>query len=157
MKYIKTFENLNKKYNIDDILEAYLECALWTHYDEDEIEDKNIDNFDDKSIEISKRDIEWFLKASGKILDSTDEQMIGHDLWLSRNGHGSGFFDRDIYSKDDLEILEDLCQFLGNSNTYVLRNGKVSIEQGYRDLDNFNIEEYYKEKEFKKTTKKYNI
>jgi len=33
-----------------------------------------------------------------------DAEQIGHDFWLTRNGHGSGFWDRQ-YDNDPAETL----------------------------------------------------
>ena len=33
-------------------------------------------------------------------LRAYDPDQLGHDLWLTRNGHGAGFWDRDFEHKD---------------------------------------------------------
>jgi len=38
------------------------------------------------------------------------EEQAGRDFWLTRNGHGAGFWDRDALAADDLgRQLSDLC------------------------------------------------
>ncbi len=59
----------------------------------------------------------------------------GHDLWLNRNGHGTGFWDRDLRqggTKAEAEFLEkvrrrlsDAAHKLGPSTLYVGDDGKV--------------------------------
>ena len=40
------------------------------------------------------------------------ESQAGHDLWLTSNGHGSGFWDRNELDADDLgKQLSDLCRY----------------------------------------------
>ena len=53
----------------------------------------------------------------------SDEQL-GHDLWLSRNGHGAGFFDRG-YDEDVEKKLEDAARLLKGTDLYVGDDGKI--------------------------------
>ena len=40
--------------------------------------------------------------------------QAGHDFWLSRNGHGTGFFDReDIYGKNNSQWLQSKAEKFG--------------------------------------------
>ena len=47
------------------------------------------------------------LACAGEIdLSEFDPAQVGHDLWLTRNGHGVGFWDRPkIYGTHDARIL----------------------------------------------------
>lgn len=85
---------------------AYLECALWssTEYDDegniDEPLDESysVDDIHPDSLQMAIDDCESFQddeqNASDMMgLDPTD---CGHDFWLTRNGHGAGFWDRGL-------------------------------------------------------------
>ena len=48
--------------------------------------------------------------------DYTMEQ-VGHDLWLTRNGHGAGFWDRGLGELGD--ELSELATACGSSDLYV--------------------------------------
>jgi hypothetical protein len=37
-------------------------------------------------------------------------EQAGHDFWLSRNGHGTGFFDRDYPEAELLQKLAEDCK-----------------------------------------------
>lgn len=51
---------------------------------------------------------------------------IGHDFWLTRNGHGSGFFDGD-YDDDIGEALTDIAQSFGEAYLYLGDDDKLYI------------------------------
>jgi len=121
------------------ILEGYLVAMLWASTDNSNEQggdplDKNYDqsDIDEKSIAESKKDIEKFLKLAeekGVELTKYDTETIGHDLWLTRNSHGSGFWDGD-YEDEDGDILTDIARTLGNRDPYVGDDGKVYIDIG---------------------------
>lgn len=117
--------------NISKFVRAYLECALWTSTDETDEQggnplDENYDisDIDDKSIEQAIQDCESFQDFNAKLLDENgeDSEMNGHNFWLSRNGHGCGFFDacNDVGNK-----LQAAAKVYGEVNVYVGDDGKV--------------------------------
>lgn len=53
----------------------------------------------------------------------SDEQA-GHDLWLTRNGHGAGFWDRGLPAAID-EELSNAARAMGSVDLYVGDDGKV--------------------------------
>ena len=160
MKYLRYFEQINHKPNhIDVIVDAYLETALWTSETEDnheEFDDKTIWNFSDNAKKQTKEEIEWFLDNAGDVFDEVSNTTIGHDLWLSRNGYGSGFFDRDGYDEDDAKVLTDLAKILGEIYLEV-NNDTIYFVGGSEKYKNFDLEKYLKEIELKKMVKKFNI
>lgn len=52
-------------------------------------------------------------------------QQGGHDFWLSRNGHGAGFFDRDSLPEDVRERLQQAAQQWGEFYLDVWDDGKI--------------------------------
>jgi hypothetical protein len=48
---------------------------------------------------------------------------VGHDLWLTRNGHGTGFWDRGL--GDVGERLACAARRMGESDLYVGDDGEV--------------------------------
>lgn len=98
---------------MDKFTEAYIECALWSSMDNrpnEPIEplDKNF-TVNALTAETRKKMIhdcvEFQLRAGDLIRDSnvshhaglpaSVETRAGHDFWLTRNGHGAGFWDGD--------------------------------------------------------------
>lgn len=108
-----------------DMLNGYLEAALWT--EEDELGDSNIES--DVSFEAkvdSYRDIKNFMNQAGELIDNIDPSQVGHDLWLTRNGHGTGFWDRDLGEIGDK--LSDIALSMGSKSVYVGDDGKIYME-----------------------------
>ena len=89
---------------------------------------KPIDNFtrediDDNSLIDAYTDIKKFVELAGKepfeyALEELGLERIGHDIWLTRNRHGAGFFDHSF--DDDIELsLMNAAQKLGEKSLYV--------------------------------------
>jgi hypothetical protein len=114
---------------VEIILEHYLGCALWTN---EELDNFSILDIEEESKEQAKKDIEAFLEKI-KPLETEGEiecpEQIGHDFWLSRNGHGTGFFDRmeDVY-QDQQDVLQEIAKTFPEVNIFLGNNGKVIIE-----------------------------
>lgn len=82
--------------------DAYVDTALWSSTDE------NGDPFDlSQRHELSaaalatmREDVTSFLESCWGDLDldlsPIEPEQIGHDFWLTRNGHGAGFWDRGL-------------------------------------------------------------
>lgn len=112
---------------------AYVEAALWSSMDDnDEPLDKNYSwkdiapetlknmEIDCKRFQEENRDL--YIKAGW-----SDEQA-GHDFWLSRNGHGAGFFDRVTDTEENSkigDILQDKAKEYGQVDLYVGDDGKI--------------------------------
>ena len=58
------------------------------------------------------------------VTDMTPEQA-GHDFWLTRNGHGSGFWDGDWDHTPYAEALDDLSKSYGTFDTYMGDDGLI--------------------------------
>jgi hypothetical protein len=70
-------------------------------------------------------DVADFMAANASDLDASglDASQIGHNFWLTRNGHGTGFWDRGL--RDVGERLTDACRPYGECDLYVGDDGKV--------------------------------
>lgn len=91
---------------VDAMLRAYIECALWSTNDEsDESGGEPLDrNYTDDDIAPEtlakmRADVESFYAANARHIAkwngsrTSPEDQAGHDLWLTRNGHGCGFWE----------------------------------------------------------------
>lgn len=114
--------------NKEEIIHGFLTAAAWA----DGLDDKTQENgefgavlcanldWDEKSRETATKFVDRFLDNARNLIEGIDMENIGHDLWLSANGHGSGFFDRDYEYKDRLqEIAEETCNDVNNYFVYV--------------------------------------
>lgn len=116
--------------DLDAFTEGYLECALWSSTDEsrDDGGDPLDDNYglDDIAIEAVQSaidDCRSFQQDNAADLDGLDESQAGHDFWLTRNGHGAGFWDRGLGERGDR--LSQASKVYGSVDLYVGDDGKV--------------------------------
>jgi hypothetical protein len=58
-------------------------------------------------------------------IDGYSVARAGHDFWLTRNGHGAGYWDRDL--GDVGEKLTDCAHVYGERYLYVGDDGKVYV------------------------------
>lgn len=50
-------------------------------------------------------------------LDALDPAQLGHDLWLTRGGHGTGYWDRpEIYGEANATLFTRLARAMGEHN-----------------------------------------
>jgi len=98
------------KRDIAEIVKHYLVAALWTN----ELDENSVDDVDKDSTETATVIVHKFLKEAKDLLTEewTDEQ-IGHDLWLTRGGHGAGFWDRNLPNGQKLTDICDTMRFNG--------------------------------------------
>lgn len=86
-----------------EYLAAYFECALWSSTDDDgesldaahDLSDFNPSTLR-KMAKTALRMREHFIRVIGERENPLSEAQMGHDCWLTRNGHGAGFWDRGI-------------------------------------------------------------
>ena len=57
----------------------------------------------------------------------TNEERAGHDFWLTRNGHGVGFWDRDELDEATQTRLTDASEAFGECTLYVGDDGKLYL------------------------------
>ena len=121
---------------LDFVLKGYIEAALWSTNDEStpdggEPLDKKYGrvNIDDETVKKMRADCERFLATNGELIDrfvaltGRDLEHVGHDFWLTRNGHGVGFWDRDAGELGDR--LSAACTTFGEVWLYVGDDGRI--------------------------------
>ena len=121
---------------IDAFTQQYIETALWAS--NDELTPEGGEPMDDRfevSLEFiaeAIRDCDAFRERAGEWLDEHDDPTMGaHDFWLTRNGHGAGFWDGDwpIYG-DALTAMVGWRTAFGEVNLYIGDDQKVYSCQG---------------------------
>lgn len=117
--------------------DAYVTIALWSSMDEStpnggEPMDANYSRKDiaPKTLSKMKRDCQDFFMRWGGTIDLAMNtksgytvEHAGHDFWLTRNGHGSGFWDQDLGEVGD--ILTHAAKELGEFGLYVGDDGQI--------------------------------
>ncbi len=116
------------------VLLDYLRTALWTGTgDEGEPLDRDFtpSDFSDDAVRAAQRAVSTFLTEVERLdLDDTDAwddaggwDAVGHDLWLTRNGHGAGFWDGDWGTIGD--ALTTIAGRLGEVDVYQGDDGQL--------------------------------
>ena len=120
----------------DDYLETmvdhYLIAALWSSTDDDGEQFENMffpDAIDESSRNQATEDCKSFIELAGTLLANWSPEQVGLDFWLSRNGHGAGFFDRThIADKETCKALQKIARTFKELNVYTNDNVTVGIE-----------------------------
>lgn len=109
-----------------DFINAYKTCALWSTNDETNERggdplDENYDTDDirEETALDMENDCRMFIASNQTLLDQVgDYSQHGHDLFLSRNGHGAGFWDRG-YDKAIGDCLALHAKEYGEYNLFI--------------------------------------
>jgi hypothetical protein len=122
-----------REFDVDLMLRGYLTCALWSsHSDDGPLDAKGIDDIDSASVQRAREDCEGFVSLCAKneidllAVPGMNEGSIGHDFWLTRNGHGAGFWDRGLGQLGD--YLTKWAKTFGEADADLNEDGKVTIE-----------------------------
>lgn len=130
--------------NLDEFTKSYIDAALWTTNDESEPSGGEPLNRNYSAKDIAPETLKKMAEdcanfqrenaqdlAQTRVPDGADwnaAQQGGTDFWLSRNGHGAGFFDahNDIpYPDDAAERLQDAARSYGTFDLYVGDDQKI--------------------------------
>ena len=127
--------------NLERMLGGYRECIAWADCGPDhETHDKEwSDELDgraridcEKFIELCNTELPELLNDLAEHAPGYSDERFGHDLWLTRNGHGAGYWDREelnvtpggsLYTIGD--NLSRMAKHLGVCDLYVGDDGKV--------------------------------
>lgn len=110
--------------DIDAMVNGYLACALWSSIDgEGEPLDNQYVSVHPKTLADMREDCESFATANAADLLGMDHEQAGHDLWLTRNHHGAGFWDRGLGDRG--QRLTDAAHAYGSVDLYIDDDGEV--------------------------------
>jgi hypothetical protein len=114
---------------MDQFTTDYLICALWSTNDEStpqggEPLDKNygIEDIAPETLARMVEDCQVFQRENLADIES-DLGQAGHDFWLTRNGHGAGFWDGDWPEAGDR--LTKVSKRFGEFDLYVGDDGLI--------------------------------
>lgn len=126
--------------NINRMLAGYIECALWSSVDLTSDEDGTCHEFldqrgltvldlDPDAFQAMRADCAAFIELAGDdialYLEQRASEHLGHDFWLTRAGHGTGFWDRGLGALGDR--LTAHAKTFGACELYVGDDGKVYV------------------------------
>lgn len=109
--------------------EAYLTAAIWADLQDEEGRplDSDYDPSDaaPETVAAVEADLAAFFDAHAADIEATgaDDGRTAHDFYLSRNGHGAGFFDRGYGKVGD--TLQGAARSYGESQPYLGDDGRI--------------------------------
>ncbi len=133
MTYIRT--------NLEAFTDGYIEAALWSstyeHTEGNEVWDSPIDSdyapdsLAPEALKAMQDDCRKFVEENLETIeaekdDDNDFNRAGHDFWLTRNGHGAGFWDSD-WSEPGADKLDKASEAFGECHLYV-ENDTIYID-----------------------------
>lgn len=123
--------------SLDAFTESYIETALWSSTDNSDDSggdplDANYDisDIDEATLDKMVADAADFQEKYGSLIDGEklngrygNREQAGHDFWLTRNGHGAGFWDGDWPEYGD--ALTKASKTYGEFDLYVGDDGSI--------------------------------
>ena len=121
------------QYQVVQTVRGYLRAAIWASDGPDgrPLDGRfRIEDFTGATFEATIGEVQAFLRSAEKELEAIGGQFHEHgiDLWLSRNGHGSGFFDRGdgpAYAR-----LQAIAGRMGKRHVQETGDGRLEIVGG---------------------------
>lgn len=112
--------------DLDEFTLAYLWCALWSSTDDNGEPldaDYSVHDFDPETLCKAVEECRSFQESHWDYIYH-DLSRAGHDFWLTRNGHGAGFWDGD-WEKLVGDLLTRASKSYGEVDLYVGDDGKI--------------------------------
>lgn len=114
---------------------GYLECAAWADGSPDQHEPQiPSGEWAADALEAAIAECWVFVRRNWAALSvwadaGIDARYAGNDFWLTRNGHGTGYWDRDVACAEwALEALTAASRACGESTLLVDDDGRYSVE-----------------------------
>lgn len=124
---------------LDAFTTAYIATALWSSVDHEgePLDGRDDYELNDETREAMEADCREFFEACRGTIEAAMETgevtcgpdfdeygRAGHDFWLTRCGHGAGFWDGD-WPEPYAKQLTDAAHAFGNVDLYVGDNGEI--------------------------------
>lgn len=117
---------------LDSCARAYVEAALWSSMDnaddsggEPLDENYSASDIDDATLAQMAKDCAAFEESEASDIEESglSSEEVGHNFWLNRNGHGTGFWDRGLGKVGDR--LSKASKAYGSYDLYVGDDRKI--------------------------------
>lgn len=123
-----------------EAVSGYLECAAWCSVMDQEGEEMDVSglDFSDSAKAQAAAVVRDFLTDALPLVERERDEItsrlgyflmpssLGHDFWLTRNGHGAGFWDRGLGQLGTR--LTELCKPYGESYVYIGNDDSLELE-----------------------------
>lgn len=120
--------------DLDEMAIGYMECSLFTDLPDGEVGQGEFDctpylpNFSEQAKESAAIACAQFFSYNVTDLAEVDARRAGNDLWYTRNGHGTGFWDRDEIEESARKRLADAARKMGERHLVRGDDGKFYYE-----------------------------
>jgi hypothetical protein len=129
--------------DIEAVYGGYRDAALWSshndRHDDDPDQPEMLDGTDyelsDEAEHHFRTECAAFIEENADLISAAaekgmDGENVGHNFWLSRNGHGTGFWDRGLGELGDL--LHEAAKKFGGDDLYVGDDDQIHSYTQYR-------------------------
>lgn len=112
---------------------AYITAMFFTEEGEHNLQNAGITEISEELMEKIEKDCADFQAKSQGLISSencyydgcTPIEYAGHDFWMTRNGHGCGFWEKHDWAEPASTKLTELAESFGPMEVYLGDNGKV--------------------------------
>lgn len=124
---------------LDTMFRSYVDCALWADGDDKDDEYQSFEELGLTAADLEPSAAGYMARDVEKFVASLDERELrmatttpgtmGHYLWLTKQGHGDGFWASPgtwHYKEDSLTAK---AQALGECYLYLTDDGKIGLAQ----------------------------
>ena len=122
---------------MDRFAAGYINAALVLLGDitdsDDSPETYNINQLSPEAIARMNEDCQKFQEQAGEVLAAVMDnngysvERAGNDFWLTRNGHGAGYWDRDELPEGVGDTLTEIAKEFGTVDLYVGDDGLLYL------------------------------
>lgn len=125
-----------KLHQLDGFTKAYIEAMLWSTTNDKTENPFDADycasDFTPEALVDIAEECAWFQQEYAEHIGQRSK-LAGHDFWLTREGHGCGFWDGD-WDEPAATILTEACQQLFRENAEVWEeNGELHYQSYWLD------------------------
>lgn len=121
----------------DAEVDQYLETVIWADLSDDPLGRRfNIADFSDHARSQAEDELERFKNEASRVIailkregETPGMSRWPIDFWLTRNGHGAGFWDRpELYGEAGAEAFTALSHAAGECYVYVADGGELEFQ-----------------------------
>ena len=143
-------ENKISDSEIEKGFNSYIETLFWSSPSDSEEnefldQERSKENFDPETLTKLKEEFKLFVKDNYSLCTEEDKtpgiEAFGHNFWLTRNGHGAGFWDGDYVNGEELteasKKYNTLEPYVGDDEkVYIMGEMKAVINSTLNDDNN---------------------
>lgn len=105
---------------------SYLTAALWSSTDDQsEPLDRDYSPSDIAPATLAKMEADCTRFLAKNDITGYGDEQAGHDFWLTRNGHGCGFWEENHGTPEQCALLDAAAEAFGAFDLYIGEDGQI--------------------------------